>query len=128
MGVEWIKRRCVRFLIHFLQRKKGGEGTGLGLALAEQIITSHKGYIYAESKKGEGSTFHIYLPVLDTEHMPQIVQNIPRKDYRIVVADDNAKVLQLLKKNFEKIGIQIQTCMKREELQNVWNSRRQMYW
>ena len=93
------------------------KGTGLGLALAEQIITSHKGYIYAESKKGEGSTFHIYLPVLDTEHMPQIVQNIPRKDYRIVVADDNAKVLQLLKKNFEKIGIQIQTCMKREELQ-----------
>ena len=34
-----------------------------------------------------------------------------------MVADDNAKVLQLLKKNFEKIGIQIQTCMKREELQ-----------
>ena len=94
----------------FFTTKKGGEGTGLGLALAEQIITSHKGYIYAESKKGEGSTFHIYLPVLDTEHMPQIVQNIPRKDYRIVVADDNAKVLQLLKKNFEKIGIQIQTC------------------
>ena len=101
----------------FFTTKKGGEGTGLGLALVEQIITSHKGYIYAESKKGEGSTFHIYLPVLDTEHMPQIVQNIPRKDYRIVVADDNAKVLQLLKKNFEKIGIQIQTCMKREELQ-----------
>ena len=101
----------------FFTTKKGGEGTGLGLALAEQIITSHKGYIYAESKKGEGSTFHIYLPVLDTEHMPQIVQNIPRKDYRIVVADDNAKVLRLLKKNFEKIGIQIQTCMKREELQ-----------
>ena len=101
----------------FFTTKKGGEGTGLGLALAEQIITSHKGYIYAESKKGEGSTFHICLPVLDTEHMPQIVQNIPRKDYRIVVADDNAKVLQLLKKNFEKIGIQIQTCMKREELQ-----------
>ena len=44
----------------FFTTKKGGEGTGLGLALAEQIITSHKGYIYAESKKGEGSTFHIY--------------------------------------------------------------------
>ena len=101
----------------FFTTKKGGEGTGLGLTLAEQIITSHKGYIYAESEKGIGSTFHIYLPVLDTEHMPQTVQNIPRKDYRIVVADDNAKILQLLKKNFAKIGIQIQTCMKREELQ-----------
>lgn len=101
----------------FFTTKKGGEGTGLGLALAEQIITSHKGYLYAESEKGVGSTFHIYLPVLDMEHMPQNVQNISRKDYQIVVADDNAKVLQLLKKNFEKIGIQIQTCMKREELQ-----------
>ena len=101
----------------FFTTKKGGEGTGLGLALAEQIITSHKGYLYAESEKGIGSTFHIYLPVLDTEHMPQTVQNISRKDYQIVVADDNAKVLQLLKKNFEKIGIQIRTCMKREELQ-----------
>ena len=87
----------------FFTTKKGGEGTGLGLALAEQIMMSHKGYISVESKKGEGSTFHIYLPVLDTEHMPQIVQNIPRKDYRIVVADDNAKVLQLLKKNFENV-------------------------
>ena len=52
------------------------------------------------AKKEKGSTFHIYLPVLDTEHMPQIVQNIPRKDYRIVVADDNAKVLQLAEKEF----------------------------
>lgn len=101
----------------FFTTKKGGEGTGLGLALAEQIITSHKGYLYAESEKGVGSTFHIYLPVLDMEHMPQNVQNISRKDYQIVVADDNAKVLQMLKKNFEKIGIQIRTCMKREELQ-----------
>ena len=100
----------------FFTTKKGGEGTGLGLALAEQIITSHKGYLYAESEKGKGSTFHIYLPVLDTEHMPQIAQNVSRKDYLIVVADDNAKVLQLLKKNFEKIGIQIRTCMRREEL------------
>lgn len=101
----------------FFTTKKGGEGTGLGLALAEQIIVSHKGYLYAESEKGVGSTFHIYLPVLDMEHMPQTVQNISRKDYQIVVADDNAKVLQMLKKNFEKIGIQIRTCMKWEELQ-----------
>ena len=101
----------------FFTTKKGGEGTGLGLALAEQIISSHKGYLYAESEKGKGSTFHIYLPILDMDPTPQIAQNVSSKEYHIVVADDNAKVLQLLKKNFEKIGIQIRTCMKKEELQ-----------
>lgn len=100
----------------FFTTKKGGEGTGLGLALAEQIITSHRGYLYAESKVGEGSTFHIYIPVLEEsgekEHF--IVQD--KKEYQIVVADDNAKVLQLLKKEFSKIGIEITTCMKQEEV------------
>ena len=40
--------------------KKGG--TGLGLAVSYQIVTSHDGYISAESHPGEGSTFHILLP------------------------------------------------------------------
>lgn len=31
----------------FFTTKKGGKGTGLGLALVEQIISSHKGYIFA---------------------------------------------------------------------------------
>lgn len=48
----------------FFTTKKGGEGTGLGLALVEQIVTSHKGYVFAESQPGEGSCFHIGLPVL----------------------------------------------------------------
>ena len=40
--------------------KKGG--TGLGLAVSYQIISSHDGHISAESNPGEGSTFHILLP------------------------------------------------------------------
>lgn len=100
----------------FFTTKKGGEGTGLGLALAEQIITSHRGYLYAESKVGEGSIFHIYLPVL--EELKQREQFIAqdKKEYQIVIADDNAKVLQLLKKEFSKIGIEITTCMKQKEV------------
>ena len=47
--------------------------------------------------------------------MPQIVQNIPRKDYRIVVADDNAKVLQLLKRILRRSGSRFRPVMKEEE-------------
>lgn len=37
-------------------------GTGLGLAVAHQILTQHGGYIFVESEPGRGSTFHLFLP------------------------------------------------------------------
>jgi len=39
------------------------EGTGIGLALCKKIVTNHHGEIFAESKKGVGTTFHIILPM-----------------------------------------------------------------
>ena len=37
------------------------EGVGLGLYLARAIITRQNGYITVKSKKGEGSTFSVFL-------------------------------------------------------------------
>ena len=39
------------------------EGTGIGLALCKKIVDYHDGEIFAMSKEGEGSVFHILLPV-----------------------------------------------------------------
>lgn len=39
-------------------------GSGLGLNIASQIITNHKGSIYVESELGVGSTFVIHLPLV----------------------------------------------------------------
>ncbi len=38
-------------------------GSGLGLFICAQIIHAHKGRIYAESKPGKGTVFHILLPL-----------------------------------------------------------------
>ncbi|HVX25788.1 MAG TPA: ATP-binding protein, partial [Parafilimonas sp.] len=47
----------------FFTTKPTGQGTGLGLSLAYDIITKeHNGTIKVESKEGEGSTFIINLP------------------------------------------------------------------
>lgn len=51
----------------FFTTKKTGEGTGLGLALADQIIRTHRGRIRAESTIGRGTTFYVYLPVLEQQ-------------------------------------------------------------
>ena len=37
-------------------------GTGLGLAIAKEIVKQHKGFIWAKSEYGKGSTFTIVLP------------------------------------------------------------------
>jgi signal transduction histidine kinase len=46
-------------------RNKSVRGTGLGLFICRQIINAHHGEITAVSKLGEGTTFHIYLPILN---------------------------------------------------------------
>ena len=43
------------------------EGTGIGLAICKKIVETHKGFISATGEPGEGSVFHIFLPVNENE-------------------------------------------------------------
>ena len=47
----------------FFTTKEEGEGTGLGLSLAYNILENHGGNIRARNNPGEGTTFIIELPV-----------------------------------------------------------------
>jgi signal transduction histidine kinase len=42
---------------------KDQKGLGLGLAICRSIMLAHGGQVWAESQPGEGSTFHLLLPV-----------------------------------------------------------------
>ena len=44
-----------------------GGGTGIGLAIVHNIITSHNGEIMIASEPGEGTLFRIVLPVHDPD-------------------------------------------------------------
>ncbi|KAF0132062.1 MAG: Response regulator receiver domain protein [Bacteroidetes bacterium] len=47
----------------FFTTKPTGEGTGLGLSLAYDIVKAHGGEIKIETKENEGTTFIIQLPI-----------------------------------------------------------------
>ncbi len=47
----------------FFTTKGAGEGTGLGMAICQQIIEQHGGNIALESQLDKGTTFHITLPI-----------------------------------------------------------------
>jgi heavy metal sensor kinase len=45
-------------------RSRAQGGAGLGLAIAQWIVTQHGGSIRVESRPGEGATFHVELPMI----------------------------------------------------------------
>jgi len=50
----------------YFSTKGHGKGTGMSLAVVLGIVKSHGGDITVYSKPGEGTTFHVYLPLIET--------------------------------------------------------------
>lgn len=73
------------------------KGTGIGLALTQEIIAHLDGTITAESQVGKGTTFHIVMPIQNRSADPVTETEIGNSGKPIiVVAEDNADVADLL--------------------------------
>jgi two-component system, NtrC family, sensor kinase len=62
-GVGMSEATKAKIFQPFFTTKPTGQGTGLGLSLAYDIIKGHGGTIEVESVEGEGTTFVVKLPI-----------------------------------------------------------------
>lgn len=71
IGFEAEYKEKIFDLFQRLHNKDTYSGTGIGLAICKKIVNIHKGFISADSVPGEGSVFHVYLPVEDEGFIPR---------------------------------------------------------
>jgi signal transduction histidine kinase/CheY-like chemotaxis protein len=93
----------------YFTTKEKGSGTGLGLAVVHGIVKSHGGIIKADSEIGKGSTFHIYLPLIDEQEKSEIeaAESLPTGNERILFIDDEETLVDLGKQLLEKLGYEV---------------------
>jgi histidine kinase len=62
-GIGMDEEARARVFEPFFTTKGAERGTGLGLSISYSIVKNHNGQMVCESRKGEGTTFRVSLPV-----------------------------------------------------------------
>jgi CheY-like chemotaxis protein len=93
----------------FFTTKGPGEGTGLGLAVVHGIVSSHGGALTVSSRIGEGTTFCVYFPKLESGVVAEteIASDPPRGTERILLIDDEEPLADALKQCLEYLGYKV---------------------
>ena len=92
----------------FFTTKEMGQGTGLGLAVAHGIVEQLGGAIQLECSEGEGSSFHCWLPALQTSFQPRTGADSPLTGSEtILVIEDEAGVRKVARLALESKGYSV---------------------
>ncbi|MES0446525.1 MAG: PAS domain S-box protein [Desulfobacterales bacterium] len=95
----------------FFTTKEKGEGTGMGLSVIHGIVGSQGGAITVDSQPGQGSTFKVYLPIIERREKPQATteEPIPTGSERILFVDDEPALTNIGKQILESLGYYVET-------------------
>ena len=103
----------------FFTTKGPGIGTGLGLATVYGIITQSGGSIEVHSAPGQGATFRIYLPQVDThveaEETERPAMTLPAGSGTILVVEDEVQVRELVQEILQAEGYTAPTVADGDE-------------
>ncbi len=96
----------------YFTTKPEGEGTGMGLAVVQGIVSSHGGYIDVMSKVGQGTTFNVYFPLSTVKDSKMKVDTyvapvVTKLRGKVLVVDDEKSIIQITKERLERIGLEV---------------------
>ncbi len=94
----------------YFTTKPPDQGTGMGLAVVHGIVKSHGGHISVYSEPGKGTSFLIYLPMLE-EKGETVSEELPEElrggDERILVVDDEPQVAEMQARLLASLGYRV---------------------
>jgi len=121
-GEGMDERTRERVFDPFFTTKEMGRGTGLGLASAYGIIKNHGGIIQVQSRKGEGSSFHIYLPASEKEMVEEKAdrEKLLRGSETVLLVDDEEMILEVGLSMLIALGYKVLTARSGREAAELY--------
>lgn len=109
MSEEFQKRMFLPFTQEHESGSSSFAGTGLGMAIAKQLVELMKGEIAVNSAPGKGTEISVSLELCE---QPEITQNEINGSgsltgMRVLVAEDSLLNMEILRFNLEKAGIRV---------------------
>jgi nitrogen-specific signal transduction histidine kinase/ActR/RegA family two-component response regulator len=111
----------------FYTTKGSSEGTGLGLAQVYGIIRQHDGYITVDSIEGQGTTFTIYLPLIEedtqaTEIPPPTFDQAVRapREATVLVVEDEEWARIAVEESLEALGYHVLAATNGREALDIF--------
>ena len=119
-GIE--PEQLKRIFDPFFTTKDTGKGTGMGLSVVHGIVQDHGGCITVESEVGKGSTFCVFLPVLQgaAPAEPEGSGELPRGSESILLVDDEPSLVEVGQRLLERLGYRVTAATSSPEALEIF--------
>jgi signal transduction histidine kinase len=107
----------------FFTTKPIGKGTGLGLAMVEGAVKQAGGAVVVQTRLGEGTSFHLYLPPAPAPAADHPPSTAVSGSLRVLLVEDDACVRHALTVALESIGCEVVALDSGPAALEVWERR-----
>jgi signal transduction histidine kinase/CheY-like chemotaxis protein len=111
----------------FFTTKDVGKGTGLGLSVVYGIVRAHGGWVEVESDIGQGTRFHVYLPLVDgvaEQNVREQGEDVVGGDETILLVEDEPMVLEMGRNLLQMLGYRVYAAQGGREAVSLYTKHR----